>query len=123
MRETAKPVFSVGVAPAHLRRVLKANSDLPQGEGVGGSKWFTLEEVLKLRDHFASEGVSTKEYLPYRPKNLPAKVTAVATSKVALAKPVRPHIWQCKIELKGRAVDVNQARWLMDEIAKLVEKI
>lgn len=28
----------------------------------------------------------------------------------------------CKIELKGRVVDATQARWLMDEIAKLVER-
>jgi ParB family transcriptional regulator, chromosome partitioning protein len=29
----------------------------------------------------------------------------------------------CKIELKGRTIDADQARWLMDEIAKLVVKI
>jgi len=74
------------VAPAHLRRVLKAHPDLPQGDGEGGSKWFTLEEVLILRNHFASEGVSTKEYLPYRPKGLPAKVAAVANFKGGVGK-------------------------------------
>jgi len=78
--------YLIPVAPAHLRRVLKANPDLPQGDGEGGSKWFTLEEVLTLRNHFASEGLSTKEYLPYRPKGLPAKVAAVANFKGGVGK-------------------------------------
>jgi ParB family chromosome partitioning protein len=29
----------------------------------------------------------------------------------------------CKIELKGRAVDVDQARWLMGEVAKLMKEV
>ena len=50
--------YLIPVAQAHFRRVLKANPDLPQGssETEGGAKWFTLDEVLRLRAHFASQG-------------------------------------------------------------------
>ena len=72
--------YLIPVAPAHFRRVLKANPALPQGlsETEGGAKWFTLDEVLRLRTHFASEGSKAKEYRPYRPEGLPAKIVAVA---------------------------------------------
>ena len=73
--------YLIPVASAHLRRVLRAKPDLPQGEGEAGAKWFTLEEVLTLRDHFASEGSAAKEYKPYRPEGLPAKICAVANFK------------------------------------------
>lgn len=73
--------YLIPVAPAHLRRVLRANEALPQGEGEAGAKWFTLEEVLALRAHFAAEGSAQKEYLPYRPEGLPAKIVAVANFK------------------------------------------
>ena len=73
--------YLIPVAPAHLRRVLKANPDLPQGEGEAGSRWFTLEEVLKIREHFDAEGSATKEYRPWRPQDLPAKIVAVANFK------------------------------------------
>jgi chromosome partitioning protein len=73
--------YLIPIASAHLRRVLRANPDLPQGEGEAGAKWFTLEEVLTLRDHFAQEGSAAKEYRPYRPEGLPAKICAVANFK------------------------------------------
>lgn len=80
--------YLIPVAPAHFRRVLRGNPALPQGqsETEGGAKWFTLDEVLRLRAHFGAEGSKAKEYLPYRPKGQPAKITAVANFKGGVGK-------------------------------------
>jgi len=80
--------YLIPVAPAHFRRVLRANPDLPQGtaETASGAKWFTLDEVLRLRAHFAAEGSRAKEYRPYRPAGLPAKVAAIANFKGGVGK-------------------------------------
>ena len=80
--------YLIPVAPAHFRRVLRANPGLPQGrsETEGGAKWFSLDEVLRLRAHFAAEGSRAKPYLPFRPEGLPAKIAAVANFKGGVGK-------------------------------------
>ena len=80
--------YLIPVAPAHFRRVLRQNPELPQGrsETEGGAKWFSLDEVLRLRAFFASEGAKSRDYLPYRPKDLDAKILAVANFKGGVGK-------------------------------------
>ncbi|MDJ0820348.1 MAG: AAA family ATPase [Paracoccaceae bacterium] len=80
--------YLIPVATGHFRRVLKQNPDLPQGrsETQGGAKWFTLDEVLRLRAFFGSEGSKAKEYLPYRPAGQNAKLVAVANFKGGVGK-------------------------------------
>ncbi len=80
--------YLIPVAPGHFRRVLKAHPELPQGqsETAGGAKWFTLQEVLTLRAHFAAQGAKTKNYQPYRPAGQPAKIVSVANFKGGVGK-------------------------------------
>jgi len=80
--------YLIPVAPAHFRRVLRQNPDLPQGqsETAAGAKWFTLDEVLTLRAFFSEAGSKAKEYRPYRPEGLNAKMVAVANFKGGVGK-------------------------------------
>lgn len=56
------------MAPEHLRRVLAASPDLPQGQAgsEGGTRWFTAAEVAALRAHFA-QGPRKNRYHRQRP--------------------------------------------------------
>jgi chromosome partitioning protein len=45
-----------------------------------------LDEVLRLRAHFGAEGSKAKEYLPYRPQGVDAKIVAVANFKGGVGK-------------------------------------
>jgi chromosome partitioning protein len=80
--------YLIPVATPHFRRVLRANPALPQGrsETDGGTRWFSLAEVLALREFFAAEGSRAKEYKPFRPAGLPAKTVAVANFKGGVGK-------------------------------------
>ena len=91
--------YLIPVATPHFRRVLKQNPDLPQGrsETEGGAKWFTLDEVLRLRAHFAAEG-SQGQGIPAlaarracRPRSWRWR-----TSRAASARPRPRRIWRCR---------------------------
>lgn len=87
--------YMIPVSAQHLRRVLKANPDLPQGvsEKDGGAKMFTLDEVNTIRAFLDSEGQAAKGYRPYRPEGQPAKIAAVCNFKGGSARPPRVPIW------------------------------
>jgi chromosome partitioning protein len=42
---------------------------------------------MRLREFFAAEGVSTKEYKPWRPEGLPPRSSRSPTSRAASARP------------------------------------
>lgn len=67
------------MAPEHLRRVLAATPDLPQGSaGVeGGTRWFTAAEVAILRRHF-SQSTRKARYQPQRPAAAKAPLITLA---------------------------------------------
>ncbi|SLN75584.1 hypothetical protein ROG8370_03799 [Roseovarius gaetbuli] len=78
---------------------VKANPDLPQGqsENQGVAKWFTLDEVLRLRVFFAAEGAKPKECRPYRPEGLPAQIRAAANFKGDVGNP--PNLYWAEVQI------------------------
>lgn len=80
--------YMLPLTPQHFRRVLKANSELPQGETNerGSTRWFTLEEVNQIRNFLVSEGKQGKGYRPYRPEGQPAKIVTLSNFKGGVAK-------------------------------------
>jgi len=67
------------MAPEHLRRVLAAEPDLPQGEGAvdGGTRWFSPADLAALRRHFARPGAKAR-HLPARPAGARAPLVVLA---------------------------------------------
>lgn len=80
--------FFIPIANGHFRRLLKANPSLPQGETEtpNGTRWFTLDEILRIRAHLAVEGSRSREYRPYKPEGADAKVVAAANFKGGVGK-------------------------------------
>lgn len=73
--------YLIPLAPAHLRRVLRERPELPQGRSEGEdaqARWFTLEEVFRLRRFFAGNPGRRKRYEPLRPAGPRGRVLAVA---------------------------------------------
>ncbi|WOI58428.1 AAA family ATPase [Palleronia sp. LCG004] len=80
--------YLIPIAQGHFRRVLKQNPALPQGRSdtPGGARWFTLEEVMQLKAHFGEEGSKAKEYLPYRPAGMQARICTLANLVASTGK-------------------------------------
>ena len=72
--------YLIPVAQAHFRRVLKQNPDLPQGrsETEGGAKWFTLDEVHRLRAHFGTQGSKAKDETRFGQSHQPSQPCVVS---------------------------------------------
>ena len=65
-----------------IKNLLEAEDE----ETKDDSEDSVLDEVLRLRAFFGAEGSKAKEYLPYRPDGVPAKITAVANFKGGVGK-------------------------------------
>ena len=66
--------------------------------------------MLRLRAHFAAEGSRAKEYRPYRPEGLPAKVCAVANFKGGVGKTSMAAHLAMSAALDGYRVLVDRPR-------------
>jgi chromosome partitioning protein len=78
--------FLIPVSQPRLRQALRDHPTLPQGRGESGAKWFTLEEVLALRAHFAGGETGVPGNAAGRPAGADAKVLAVCNFKGGVGK-------------------------------------
>ena len=71
--------WSLPMAPEHLRRVLAAHPDLPQGQAgsEGGTRWFSAADIARLRTHFAGP-TQRPRWLPRRPETARAPLITLA---------------------------------------------
>ena len=91
--------YLIPVAPPHFRRVLRANPALPQGRGEtdAGAKWFSLDEVLRLRAHFAARGLAApRNTAPTGPRACPRKSAPWPISRAGSARPRWRRISRCR---------------------------
>ena len=67
------------MAPEHLRRVLAAHPDLPQGQAglEGATRWFSAADLATLRAHFASTSRRDR-WQPRRPAGVQAPLITLA---------------------------------------------
>ena len=78
--------YLLPVAPSHFRRVLRQNPTCPRARASTAPSGSPSRRSCALRNHLADEGLATKQYRPWRPAGLPAKVTAVANFKGGVGK-------------------------------------
>lgn len=107
------------MAAEHLRRVLRQNPDLPQGQVRGsagpdarsesGTRWFSLAEVATLRHHFATTGAAHKSYLPHRPTGALAPFIALTGPLGASGRTTTTLHLACAAALAGYKVLVIDA--------------
>lgn len=51
--------YVIPMSNDRFQRTLRKTPSLPRGEKVGGSLWFTRDQIAELEQHFASEGLAT----------------------------------------------------------------
>ena len=93
------------MAPEHLRRVLAADPNLPQGSagGEGGTRWFSQSDLAALRAHFAT-GPRKARYLPTRLPNARAPLVTLTGPLGAMGRSTCLMHLACAAALSGYRV-------------------
>ena len=90
--------YLIPVAPAHFRRVLRQNPDLPQGRseteaGPSGSRWTRFCVCGPIS---APKDQRRKNTCPIAPPDNPRKSSLWPISRVGSVKPAPAPIWRCQ---------------------------